>query len=86
MDVSDIMLVGVEASIVLAGFAGIIATYQINDATRIRRTRRSRADTECHEYSLSQAARSIFCRHYLRTGSGELYVLPLASTATVADC
>ena len=33
----DILLVGIEASIALAGFAGVIATYQINDVTRIRR-------------------------------------------------
>ena len=38
MEVFDILLVGIEASIALAGFAGIIATYQINDVTRIRRT------------------------------------------------
>ncbi|MFT6878831.1 MAG: hypothetical protein ACI9XK_004848 [Granulosicoccus sp.] len=37
MDVFDLLLVGVEASIALAGFAGVIATYQINNVTMIRR-------------------------------------------------
>ena len=37
VDVFDLLMVGVEASIALAGFAGVIATYQINDVTRIRR-------------------------------------------------
>lgn len=37
MEAFDILLLSVEASIALAGFAGIIATYQINDVTRIRR-------------------------------------------------
>jgi predicted permease len=36
-DILDILIVGVEASIALAGFAGVIATYQINDVTRVRR-------------------------------------------------
>ena len=38
MEVSNILLVGIEASIALAGFAGVIATYQINDVTRVRRS------------------------------------------------
>jgi hypothetical protein len=38
MEVFDILLVGVEVSIALAGFAGVIATYQINDVTRVRRS------------------------------------------------
>ncbi len=38
MEVFDILLVGIEASIALAGFAGVIATYQINDVTRVRRS------------------------------------------------
>jgi hypothetical protein len=37
MNIFDLLLVSVEAGIALAGFAGIIATYQINDVTRIRR-------------------------------------------------
>ncbi len=37
MEVFDILLVCIEVSIALAGFAGVIATYQINDVTRIRR-------------------------------------------------
>ena len=37
MEVFDILLVGIEASIALAGFAGIIATYQIRDVAMIRR-------------------------------------------------
>ncbi|MBT4520137.1 MAG: hypothetical protein HOC23_09030 [Halieaceae bacterium] len=37
MDILDLLLVGVEVSIALAGFAGIIATYQINDRTMTRR-------------------------------------------------
>ncbi len=37
MEVSNILLVGIEVSIALAGFAGVIATYQINDVTRVRR-------------------------------------------------
>ncbi len=37
MEEFDILLVGIEASIALAGFAGVIATYQINDVTSIRR-------------------------------------------------
>jgi uncharacterized membrane protein len=37
MEVFDILLVGIEASIALAGFAGVIATYQINNVTSIRR-------------------------------------------------
>jgi hypothetical protein len=37
VDVFDLLMVGVEASIALAGFAGVIATYQINDVTMVRR-------------------------------------------------
>ena len=37
MEAFEILLLSVEASIALAGFAGIIATFQINDVTRIRR-------------------------------------------------
>lgn len=37
MEVLDILLVGIEASIALAGFSGVIATYQITDVTRVRR-------------------------------------------------
>ncbi len=37
MDVFDILLVCIEVSIALAGFAGVIATFQINNVTRIRR-------------------------------------------------
>ena len=37
MEVSNILLVGIEASIALAGFAGIIATFQIRDVTTVRR-------------------------------------------------
>ena len=37
MEVFDILLVCIEVSIALAGFAGVIATYQINNVTRIRR-------------------------------------------------
>ncbi len=38
MEVFDILLVGIEASIALAGFAGVIATYQTSDVTKVRRT------------------------------------------------
>jgi len=37
MEVFDILLVCIEVSIALAGFAGVIATFQINNVTRIRR-------------------------------------------------
>ncbi len=37
MEVFDILLVGIEASIALAGFSGVIATYQISDVTKVRR-------------------------------------------------
>jgi len=38
MEVFDLLLVCIEVSIALAGFAGVIATYQINDVTRVRRS------------------------------------------------
>lgn len=37
MQVYDLLLVGIEASIALAGFAGIIATFQLRDPMAIRR-------------------------------------------------
>ena len=37
MEVWDVLLVGIEASIALAGFAGIIATYQSKDIAGVRR-------------------------------------------------
>ena len=37
MEVFDLLLVCIEVSIALAGFAGVIATYQMNDVTKIRR-------------------------------------------------
>ena len=37
MEVFDVLLVGIEASIALAGFAGVIATFQITDVTTVRR-------------------------------------------------
>lgn len=38
MEVFDILLVGIEASIALAGFSGVIATFQLNDTTKVRRS------------------------------------------------
>ncbi len=38
MEVFDLLLVSIEVSIALAGFAGVIATYQINNVTTIRRS------------------------------------------------
>ena len=37
MDVSDLLLVGIEASVAFAGFAGIIATFQFSDRTSVKR-------------------------------------------------
>ncbi len=37
MDVSDLLLVGAEVSVAFAGFAGIIATFQFRDETKINR-------------------------------------------------
>lgn len=37
MDASDLLLVGIEASVAFAGFAGIIATFQFSDRTGIKR-------------------------------------------------
>ncbi len=38
MNVFDILLLSVEVSIALAGFAGIIATFQINNVKMVRRS------------------------------------------------
>jgi len=37
MDAFDVMGLGVEASIVLAGFSGIVATFQFSGSTKVRR-------------------------------------------------
>ena len=37
MGASDLLLVGIEASVAFAGFAGIIATFQFSDRTGIKR-------------------------------------------------
>ncbi|MBT8103153.1 MAG: hypothetical protein KJO95_09310 [Gammaproteobacteria bacterium] len=37
MEVFDMLVLGVEAAFALAGFAGIIATFQFGDAKKIRR-------------------------------------------------
>jgi hypothetical protein len=37
MDISELLQLGIEASIALAGFAGVIATYQIGEGRRIGR-------------------------------------------------
>ena len=37
MEVTNILLVGIEVSIALAGFAGIIATFQMRDVTKVKR-------------------------------------------------
>ena len=37
MELSDLLLVGIEVSVAFAGFAGIIATFQFRDETRINR-------------------------------------------------
>jgi len=34
----DILIIGIEASIALAGFAGLVASYQITDIAKIRRS------------------------------------------------
>ena len=39
MNVSDLLLVGTEVSVAFAGFAGIIATFQFRDETKIDRGR-----------------------------------------------
>ena len=33
----DILILGVEASVAFAGFAGVIATFQFGDAKKVRR-------------------------------------------------
>ena len=37
MDISEMLQLGIEASIALAGFAGVIATYQTGEGNRFRR-------------------------------------------------
>ena len=37
MDPSDLLLVGIEVSVAFAGFAGVIATFQFSDPTKINR-------------------------------------------------
>ena len=37
MDISDLLQLGIEASIALAGFAGVIATYQTSEGKMLRR-------------------------------------------------
>ena len=37
MDISELLQLGIEASIALAGFAGIIATYQTSEGRTLRR-------------------------------------------------
>ena len=37
MEISELLLVGIEVSVALAGFAGIIATFQFRDETKIKR-------------------------------------------------
>ena len=37
MEPSDFLLVGIEVSVAFAGFAGIIATFQFSDRTKIKR-------------------------------------------------
>lgn len=39
MNIFDLLMLGVEVSIALAGFAGIIATYQFRDGKNIKRGR-----------------------------------------------
>ena len=38
MDASDLLLVGAEVGVAIAGFAGIITTYQFRDRTKINRS------------------------------------------------
>ena len=37
MDISEMLQLGIEAAIALAGFAGVIATYQTGEGNRLRR-------------------------------------------------
>ena len=37
MDIFEMLQLGIEASIALAGFAGVIATYQTGEGNRLRR-------------------------------------------------
>ena len=37
MEVFDVLILGAELSMALAGFAGIIATFQFRDTEKIRR-------------------------------------------------
>ena len=37
MDESSLLLMGIEVSVALAGFAGIIATFQLRDESKVRR-------------------------------------------------
>ena len=56
----DLLLIGVEVSIALAGFAVVIATYQVADVTRVRRGPVT-ALTVVVQYSLMAGLACGFC-------------------------
>jgi hypothetical protein len=60
MDISELLMMGVEVSIAIAGFAGIIATYQFREESNIRRAPVG-ALTVIVQFSLGPALACAFC-------------------------